>query len=154
MFISILMLSFGGITLLLAIIKTIIYLKNYKKYLKYKTVKGCVVEHLSKEGHINFDDEEFGFDAICYDEDDTSFLIQDGINTNAGIVEYVVKGKKYRLVDTVFNTNLMPIGKEILVKYNPLKPKEAILVDDFDIELLYAVGLFLIMIGIYASFNF
>ena len=85
MFISVLLWVFGGISLLLAVIKSAIFIKSSKQYKGYKGVKGCVVEHISKNGHIQFDDEEFGYDVINYDEDDQAFLIQDGINTNAGI---------------------------------------------------------------------
>ena len=51
--------SFGGLSLLLGIIKTVVYLNKTKDFKGYKTTTGCVVEHLSKEGHIEFDDEEF-----------------------------------------------------------------------------------------------
>ncbi len=153
MFTSFLLLSFGGISLLIGIMKTAIFIKKYKVYDEYKNVKGCVVEHISKEGHIEFDDEEFGFDAINYDEDDQPFLIQDGINTNAGVVEYVVNDKKYRLLDTVSDTNLMPIGKEVLVKYNPKKPKDAVIVEELDNDVLYIVGVFLIVVGLVILFK-
>ena len=152
MFISILMWSFGGISILLGIIKTIIYINECKEFKGYKTTKGCVVEHVSKEGHHYFDDEEFGYDAINYDEDDQAFLIQDGINTSAGIVEFVVKGKKYRLLDSVNDTNLMPIGKEVIVKYNPKKYKDAFVIEEFDGAILYIVGIFLIIMGFITYF--
>ena len=129
MFINILLWVFGGISILLGIINTIVYINDIKEYKGYKTVKGCVVEHISKEGYHNFDDEEFGFDAINYDEDDQAFLVQDGINSNAGIVEFMVKNKKYRILDSVNDTNLMPIGKEVIVKYNPRKIKDAFIVE-------------------------
>lgn len=148
MFISILLWVFGGISILLGIINTIVYINDIKEYKGYKTVKGCVVEHISKEGYHNFDDEEFGFDAINYDEDDQAFLVQDGINSNAGIVEFMVKNKKYRILDSVNDTNLMPIGKEVIVKYNPRKIKDAFIVDEFEGMSLYIVGIFLIIVGI------
>lgn len=148
MFINILLWVFGGISILLGIINTIVYINDIKEYKGYKTVKGCVVEHISKEGYHNFDDEEFGFDAINYDEDDQAFLVQDGINSNAGIVEFMVKNKKYRILDSVNDTNLMPIGKEVIVKYNPRKIKDAFIVDEFEGMSLYIVGIFLIIVGI------
>lgn len=148
MFINILLWVFGGISILLGIISTIVYINDIKEYKGYKTVKGCVVEHISKEGYHNFDDEEFGFDAINYDEDDQAFLVQDGINSNAGIVEFMVKNKKYRILDSVNDTNLMPIGKEVIVKYNPRKIKDAFIVDEFEGMSLYIVGIFLIIVGI------
>ncbi len=153
MFISVLLWVFGGISLLLAVIKSAIFIKSFKQYKGYKGVKGCVVEHISKNGHIQFDDEEFGYDVINYDEDDQAFLIQDGINTNAGIVEFVVKGKKYRIIDSTNDTNLMPIGKEVSIRYNPKSPKDAFIVDDFDGEILYIVGCFLTIVGIIIYFN-
>jgi len=152
MFISILMWSFGGLSILLGIIKTIIYINESKEFKGYKTTKGCVVEHVSKEGHHYFDDEEFGYDAINYDEDDQAFLVQDGINTNAGIVEFVVNGKKKRILDSVNDTNLMPIGKEVIVKYNPRKHNDAFIVEEFDGTVLYIVGIFLIVIGFITCF--
>lgn len=152
MFTSVLMWSFGGISLLLGIIKTIIYINQNKQFNGYKGTKGCVVEHISKEGHHYFDDEEFGYDAINYDEDDQAFLIQDGINTNAGIVEFMIKDKKYRILDSVNDTNLMPIGEEVLIRYNPKKPKDAFIVEEFDGTILYIVGIFLIIIGFIICF--
>lgn len=148
MFVNVVMLFFGIITILLGIVQTIVYIKENRQFKGYKSVNGCVVEHVSKEGHHYFDDEEFGYDAINYDEDDQPFLIEDEINTTAGIVEYVVKGKKYRLLDSISDTNLMPIGKEVIVKYNPRKIKEAFVANEFDALSIYAVGLFLIIIGI------
>ena len=148
MFVNILLWVFGAISILLGIINTIIYINEIKEYKGYKTAKGCVVEHISKEGYHKFDDEEFGLDAINYDEDDQVFLAQDGINSNAGIVEFVVKDKKYRILDSTNDTNLMPIGKEVIVKYNPRKIKDAFIVDDFEGASLYVVGIFLIIVGI------
>lgn len=148
MFINILLWVFGGISILLAIINTIIYINENKEYKGYKTAKGCVVEHISKEGYHNFDDEEFGLDVINYDEDDQAFLVQDGINSSAGIVEFMVKNKKYRILDSVNDTNLMPIGKEVIVKYNPRKINDAFIVDEFEGMSLYIVGIFLIIVGI------
>ena len=148
MFINILLWVFGAISILLGIIKTIIYINENKEYKGYKTAKGCVVEHVSKEGYHNFDDEEFGMDAINYNEDDQAFLVQDGINANAGIVEFVVKDKKYRILDSVNDTNLMPIGSEVIIKYNPRKIKDAFIVDEFEGMSLYIVGIFLIIVGI------
>ena len=148
MFINILMWVFGSILVLLGITSTIIYINENKEYKGYKTAKGCVVEHISKEGYHNFDDEEFGYDAINYNENDHALLAQDGINTNAGIVEFMVKGKKYRILDSVNDTNLIPIGKEVTIKYNPRKIKDAFVVDDFDGMSLYVVGIFLIIVGI------
>ena len=142
---------FGGISLLLGIIETINYIKNNKEFIGYKNAKGCVVEHISKEGYHYFDDEEFGMDAINYDEDDQAFLVQDGINSNAGIVEFIVKNKKYRILDSTNDTNIMPIGKEVLVKYNPKKIKDAFVVDDFDGAILYIVGIFLVVVGFFIS---
>ncbi len=139
--------SFGGLSLLLGIIKTVVYLNKTKDFKGYKTTTGCVVEHLSKEGHIEFDDEEFGMDAINYDEDDHLFLAEDGINTVAGVVEFLVKGKKVRVIDSINDTNLMPIGSEVVIKYNPKKPKEAFVIDAFDGTILYAVGAFLMVLG-------
>lgn len=150
--ISVLMWIFGGISLLLGIIKTIIYINGTKEFKGYKTIKGCVVEHISKEGYHYFDDEEFGYDAINYDEDDHAFLVEDGINTNAGIVEFVIKDKKYRIMDSINDTNLMPIGQEVIIRYNPKKPKDAFVVDEFDGMVLYVVGTFLIIVGIYTYF--
>ena len=149
MSVSVLLWIFGGISLLLGIIKTILYIKENKEFEGYKTTKGCVVEHVSKEGHHYFDDEEFGFDAINYDENDHSFLIEDGINADAGIVEFMVKDKKYRFMDSVNDSNLIPIGKEVLVKYNPKKPKDAFIGPEFDAEILYVVGAFLVFVGTY-----
>ena len=149
MSVSILLWIFGGISLLLGIIKTVLYIKENKEFEGYKTTKGCVVEHVSKAGYHYFDDEEFGLDAINYDEGDHSFLVEDGINADAGIVEFMVKDKKYRFMDSVNDTNLIPIGKEVIVKYNPKKPKEAFIGPDFDAELLYGVGIFLIFVGTY-----
>jgi len=148
MFVNVVMLFFGIITILLGVVQTIVYIKENRQFKGYKTTKGCVVEHVSKEGHHYFDDEEFGYDAINYDEDDQPFLIEEEINTTAGIVEYVVKEKKYRLLDSINDTNLMPIGKEVIVKYNPRKIKEAFVVNEFDALSIYAVGIFLIIIGI------
>ena len=148
MFINILLWVFGAISILLGIINTIVYINENKEYKGYKTAKGCVVEHISKEGYHNFDDEEFGMDAINYDEDDQAFLVQDGINSNAGIVEFMIKDKKYRILDSVNDTNLMPIGKEVIVKYNPRKIKDAFIVDEFEGISLYIVGIFLIIVGI------
>lgn len=147
MFISIIMWIFGGISLLLGVIETIIYIKETKDFKGYKLAKGCVVEHVSKEGYHYFDDEEFGYDAINYDNDDQSFLVQDGINTNAGVVEFMVNGKKQRILDCVNDTNLMPIGKQVLVRYNPRKHKDAFVVDEFDGTILYMVGIFLVVVG-------
>ena len=48
----------------------------------------------------------------------------------------------------------MPIGKEILVKYEAGNPKNATVVEEFDGEILYIVGAFLIIIGILACFAF
>jgi len=146
MFINILLWVFGGISILLGITKTIIYINEFKEYKGYKTAKGCVVEHISKEGYHHFDDEEFGMDAINYDEDDQAFLVQDGINSSAGIVEFIVKDKKYRILDPTNDTHLMPIGKEVMVKYNPRKIKDAFIVDEFDGLSLYLVGIFLIIV--------
>ena len=148
MFINILLWIFGSISIILGIINTIVYINENKEYKGYKTAKGCVVEHISKEGYHNFDDEEFGMDAINYDEDDQAFLVQDGINSNAGIVEFMIKDKKYRILDSVNDTNLMPIGKEVIVKYNPRKIKDAFIVDEFEGMSLYIVGIFLIIVGI------
>lgn len=144
---SIILWIFGGISLLLGIIKTVIYINKNKEFKGYKTAVGCVVEHISKDGHIKFDDEEFGMDAINYDEDDHLFLAEDGINTTAGIVEFTVKGKKVRIIDSVNDTNLMPIGKEVIVKYNPRKTKEAFVVEEFDGLVFYVVGTFLVVLG-------
>ncbi len=152
MSVSIFLLVVGVIFILLGIIKTLIYINKNKEFQGYKMTKGCVVEHISKEGHIKFDDEEFGYDAINYDEDDQAFLIQDGINTHAGIVEFTVKNKKYRIMDSVNDTNLMPIGEEVIVKYNPKKPKDAFIVEDFDGMIFYTVGIFLILVGIFLYF--
>ena len=149
MLINILLWIAGTLLLLLGIAKTIFYINKNKEFKGYKDTTGCVVEHVSKEGHIYFDDEEFGYDAINYDEGDHAFLVEDGINTNAGIVEFVVKDKKYRIFDSVKDTNLMPIGKEVLVKYNPKKPKDAFIVEEFDGTVLYVVGTFLIVLGIF-----
>ncbi len=152
MFISIIMWFFGGISLLLGIIETIIYINENKEFKGYKTARGCVVEHVSKDGYHYFDDEEFGYDAINYDEDDQAFLVQDGINTNAGIVEFVVNGKKQRVLDSANDTNLMPIGKTVIVRYNPRKHKDAFIVEEFDGTILYIVGIFLIIIGFITYF--
>jgi len=152
MLISILMWSFGGISLLLGIVKTIIYINKNKEFEGYRTAKGCVVEHISKEGHHYFDDEEFGYDAINYDEDDGSFLAEDGINTDAGIIEFIVKDKKHRFIDSISDTNLMPIGEEVTVRYNPRKFKDAFVVPKFDGIVLYVVGMFLIFVGVYIYF--
>lgn len=149
MSISVLLWIFGGVLLLLGIIKTVIYIKENKEFEGYKTTKGCVVEHVSKAGHHYFDDEEFGYDAINYDEDDRSFLVEDGINSDAGIIEFVIKDKKYRFMDSVNDSNLMPIGEEVSVKYNPKKPKDAFIGPSFDGAILYGVGVFLIFIGTY-----
>ena len=86
-------------------------------------------------------------DAINYDEDDHLFLAEDGINTVAGVVEFLVKGKKVRVIDSINDTNLMPIGSEVVIKYNPKKPKEAFVIDSFDGTILYAVGAFLMVLG-------
>lgn len=152
MFVSILLWVVGGILILFGIIKTLIYINKNKEFKGYKMTRGCVVEHISKEGHIKFDDEEFGYDAINYDEDDQAFLIQDGINTHAGIVEFMVKDKKYRIRDSVNDTNLMPIGQEVMVKYNPKKPKDAFIVEDFDGMVFYTVGIFLLLVGTFLYF--
>ena len=152
MVISVLLWIFGGISLLLGVVKTVIYINKNKEFEGYKTAKGCVVEHISKEGHIHFDDEEFGYDVINYDEDDRTFFAEEGINTDAGIVEFVVKDKKYRFIDSVGDTNLMPIGEEVIVKYNPRKKKDAFIVPEFDGIVLYVVGAFLIFVGIYTYF--
>lgn len=144
---SIILWIFGGISLLLGIIKTIIYINQNKEFKGYKTAVGCVVEHISKDNHIKFDDEEFGMDAINYDADDHIFLAEEGINTTAGIVEFTVKGKKVRIIDSVNDTNLMPIGKEVIIKYNPKKAKEAFVVEAFDGLVFYVVGTFLITLG-------
>ena len=149
MSVSVLLWIFGGTSLLLGIIKTILYIKENKEFEGYKTTKGCVVEHVSKEGHHYFDDEEFGYDAINYDEDDHTFLVEDGINTDAGIVEFMINDKKYRFVDSVSDSNLMPIGEEVIVKYNPKKPKDAFIGPHFDGSILYVVGIFLTFVGIY-----
>ena len=140
MFINILLLLAGTILVLLGIINTIVYINKNKDYKGYKNTKGCVVEHVSKEGYHYFDDEEFGMDAINY--------VQDGINSSAGVVEFVIKNKKYRIIDSVNDTNLMPIGSEVMIKYNPRKIKDAFIVDKFDGMNLYFVGIFLIIIGI------
>lgn len=152
MLVSILLWIFGGISLVLAVINTVIYINKNKEFEGYKTARGCVVEHISKEGHHYFDDEEFGYDAINYDDDDHSFLVEDGINSDAGIVEFLVKDKKYRIIDSINDTNLMPIGKEVIVKYNPKKPKDSFIVDDFDGTVLYVVGAFLTFLGVYTCF--
>ena len=60
----------------------------------------------------------------------------------------MVKNKKYRILDSVSDTNLMPIGKEVIVKYNPKKIKDAFIVEDFDGTSMYIVGIFLIIVGI------
>lgn len=129
------------------IIETIIYIYELRDFKGYKLVKGCVVEHVSKEGYHYFDDEEFGYDAINYDDNDQTILLQDGINTNAGIVEFVVNGKKQRFLDCVNNTNLIPIGKQVLVRYNPRKHKDAFVVEEFEGTIFYIVGIFLFLIG-------
>lgn len=152
MFISVLLLIFGGISLLLGIIETVIFINKNKEFDGYKNAKGCVVEHISKVGHHYFDDEEFGFDAINYDDDDQSFLVEDGINTDAGIVEFVVGNKKYRFIDSINDSNLLPIGQEVLVKYNPKKPKDAFIYTEFAGDVLYIVGSFLVFMGIYTCF--
>jgi len=152
MSVSVLMWIFGGVSLLLGVLKTIIYMSKSKEFEGYKTAKGCVVEHISKEGHHYFDDEEFGYDAINYDEDDRSFLVEEGINTDAGIVEFIINGKKHRFIDSIGDTNLMQIGEEVTVKYNPRKFKDAFVVQEFDGVALYAVGLFLNFIGVYTYF--
>lgn len=149
MLINVLLWIFGGILLLLGIVKTVVYINKNKEFEGYKDAKGCVVEHVSKEGHIYFDDEEFGYDAINYDEDDQAFLVEDGINTNAGIVEFMVKDKKYRIIDSVGDTNLMPIGQEVMIKYNSKKPKDAFIIEKFDGTVLYVVGIFLIILGLF-----
>lgn len=152
MSVSVLMWIFGGMSLLLGILKTIIYISKNKEFEGYRTTKGCVVEHISKEGHHYFDDEEFGYDAINYDEDDGTFFAEEGINTDAGIVEFIVNGKKHRFIDSVSDTNLMQIGEEVTVRYNPRKFKDAFVVQEFDGVVLYAVGLFLTFIGVYTYF--
>lgn len=149
MLIEILLWIAGALLMLLGIVKTIVYINKNKEFKGYKDVKGCVVEHISKEGHIYFDDEEFGYDAIHYDEKDRAFLVEDGINTNAGIVEFVVKGKKHRFVDPIGDTNLMPIGQEVMVKYNPRKMKDAFVIEEFDGVVFYVVGTFLIVLGVF-----
>jgi len=40
------------------------------------------------------------------------------------------------------------IDYEVIVKYNPRKIKEAFVVNEFDALSIYAVGIFLIIIGI------
>lgn len=154
MFISIIMWIFGGVLLLLGIVKTFIYINKQKEFKGYETIKGCVVEHISKEGYMEFDGEEFGYDAINYNEKDRMFLMQDDINTNAGIVEFVVNEKKYRILDFTKDTNLIPIGNEVIVKYNPKKPNDAFVSEDFNDDILYIVGIFLIILGIFIYFNF
>lgn len=149
MLINILLWICGGITLLLGIVKTVIYINKNKEFKGYKEVNGCVIEHISKEGHAYFDDEEFGYDAINYDENDQVFLAEDGINTSAGIVEFMVKDKKYRIIDSTNDTNLMPIGKEVMVRYNPKKPKDAFVTEEFDGVVLYVVGTFLVILGVF-----
>lgn len=152
MSISVLLCSFGAMSLLLGVVKTIGFINKNKQFEGYKTTRGCVVEHISCEGHINFDDEEFGYDVINYDENDHTFFAEEGINTTAGIVEFVVKDRKYRMLDSVSDTNLMPIGHEVIVKYNPRKMKDAFIVEEFDGIVFYIVGVFLTFLGVFIQF--
>jgi len=147
MLINIILWGSGALLLVLGIIKAINYVMKYQQFIGYKNIKGFIVEHVSKECNNYFDNSSFGNDSINYNENDQMFLAQERLDNTLGIVEFVIKGKKHRIIDSASNTNLMPLGSEVLVKYNPKKFSDAFVVDKFEDEVLFIVGVFLIVIG-------
>ena len=70
-------------------------------------------------------------------------------NLRAIIVEYIVDGKTYREVSSIYSNNPKSIGTEVDIKYNPKDPSEIIWVNDSINIILPIISILFILVGIF-----
>lgn len=68
------------------------------------------------------------------------------------VAEYTVEGRKYRLTSNNYSRNPKSKGTEVLVKYNPKNPEDAIWSNDISVFLIPLLGLLFVIGGIITLF--
>ena len=154
--IYILLIFLIGVTLYILVKRVIAVIKSYLE--GYKTVTGKVIKYIDKNDKEYKEQERdkvqkdsprlYNFLTTLEKFNNSQNTAEDKIlNTEPSyfaIIEYVVDNKKYTIQNTIGSDVKGKIGKKIKIRYNPGKPKEAIL--NFDKGSLVAIICFIIFI--------
>ena len=78
----------------------------------------------------------------------------DDVGTQAEVIDYVVDGRTYTIVNDLSTTYPMSIGTSVLVKYNPDDYSDAIIGSDSTTFIAFGIGGILILVASFISLFF